>query len=248
MNQIDLTAEVVAHIGSFPVTNSILVTWIVIAILVVISYLSTRKVSLVPSGLQNIMESIVEVGYSTVENLAHSRTRVIFPIVMTFFLFITAGNLLGLVPGFGTVGFNQITNGKSQFVPLFRGANADLNTTLALALISAVATHVLSVRCLGVKNYLLRWVSLNPIFLFVGVLEIVSEFTKVVSLSFRLFGNIFAGEVLLGTVSTLFAFILPLPFYFLEIIVAVVQAAVFYMLSLVFMVLLTEKHPEGELA
>src|SRR5258708_1400525 len=155
---------------------------------------------------------------------------------MTFFLFIMVGNLLGLLPGFGTITHHS--------VPLLRSINSDLNTTLALALISAVTTHIFAIKYVGLKNYLKRWVSLNPIFLFVGLLEIVGEFTKIISLSFRLFGNIFAGEVVLSTISQIFAFIVPLPFYFLEIIVGFVQAAVFMMLTLVFMVLLTEKHGE----
>ena len=120
--------------------------------------------------------------------------------------------------------------------------NSDLNMTLALALISAVLTHIFALRYLGLLGYLSRWFTLNPVFLFVGILELVGEFTKIVSLSFRLFGNIFAGEVVLSTISSIFAFIVPLPFYFLEIIVGFVQAAVFMMLTLVFMVLIYEKH------
>lgn len=116
--------------------------------------------------------------------------------------------------------------------------------TLGLAILSALITHIFAIKYLGIKDYLKRWVSLNPIFLFVGILEIVSEFTKIVSLSFRLFGNIFAGEVVLSTVSSIFAFFVPLPFYFLEIVVGFVQAAVFMMLTLVFMVLLSEKQAE----
>ena len=120
--------------------------------------------------------------------------------------------------------------------------NSDLNMTLGLALLSAFLTHAFAIRYLGLLDYLKKWFTLNPIFLFVGLLEIVSEFTKIVSLSFRLFGNIFAGEVVLSTVSSIFAFVIPLPFYFLEIIVGFVQAAVFMMLTLVFMVILSEKH------
>ena len=112
------------------------------------------------------------------------------------------------------------------------------------AILSVVVTHIFAIRMIGFKAYLQKWFSLQMfgVFLFVGILELVSEFTKIISLSFRLFGNIFAGEVVLGTVSSIFAFFVPLPFYFLELIVAFVQAAVFMMLTLVFMVLLSEKH------
>ncbi len=237
-----LAPEVIAKIGQFPVTNTLIVSWLVIGILLVISLLATRKVQLIPGGLQNVIEAIVDFGYTTVEDLAHSKTKVIFPICMTFFLYIFVANWLGLFPGFGTIGFNQIEDGKKVFVPLLRSLNSDLNMTLGLALVSAVATHAMAIKYLGLGDYLKRWVSLNPILLFVGILEIISEFTKIVSLSFRLFGNIFAGEVVLSTVSSIFAFLVPLPFYGLEIVVGFVQAAVFMMLTLVFMVLLSEKH------
>ncbi len=234
MEKIVLTPDILGYISFLPVTNTLLVSWAVILILIIVSFLATRKISLVPSGLQNLMEMVVEFSYSTVEDLAGSRTKVFFPWVMTFFLFIILANWLGLFPGFGTITFH----GK----PLLKSINSDLNTTLSLALISAITTHVLAIKYVGIKNYLLRWVSLNPILLFVGILEIVSEFTKIISLSFRLFGNIFAGEIVLSTISNIFAFVLPLPFYGLEIVVGFVQAVVFMLLTLTFMVLLSEKN------
>jgi F-type H+-transporting ATPase subunit a len=242
--EIELAAETIGHIGFLPITNTLLVTWVTMILLSILAILATKNIQTIPSGLQNFFEFIVEQGYNIVEDLAHSKAKVFFPIVMTFFLFIITANWLGLLPGFGTIGFYEIENGQKIFVPIFRSINADLNTTLALALISAVTTHMFAVRYLGVPDYLRHWFSLNPIYLFVGLLEIVGEFTKIVSLSFRLFGNIFAGEVVLSTVASIVAFVVPLPFYFLEIIVGFVQAAVFMMLTLVFMVLLTDKHSE----
>lgn len=239
-----LAPEILGQINNFPITNTLLVSWIVMAVLIIISFFATLKVRMVPSGLQNFFELIIEGIYGLVEELAHSKAKVFFPIVMTFFLFIVTANWLGLLPGFATIGFFEYHNGKETFVPLLRSINSDLNMTLSLALVSVVATHVFAIKYLGILDYLKRWVSLNPIFLFVGILEIISEFTKLVSLSFRLFGNIFAGEVVLATVAGIFAFLVPLPFYFLEIIVGIVQAAVFMMLTLVFMVLLSEKHAE----
>lgn len=236
-----LAPDIIGHIGKLPVTNTLFVSWIVMIILVLASFLTSRRVQLIPQGLQNFFEIIIESGYQIVEDLAHGRTKVFFPFVMTFFLFIITGNFLGLFPGFATIGFTEHHDSKEVFVPLLRSVNSDLNMTLALALVSAVTTHIFAIYYLGIWDYLKRWVSLNPIFLFVGILEIISEFTKLISLSFRLFGNIFAGEVALATVSNIFAFIVPLPFYFLEIVVGFVQAAVFMMLTLVFMVLLTQK-------
>lgn len=241
-HSIVLSAETLGHIGPLPITNTLLVSWLVIAFLAVVAFLAGRRAALIPAGLQNFMELIIEGAYSTVSDLAGSKTKTFFPIVVTFFIYIAVANIFGLFPGFATVGFYENIDGHQTFVPILRSINSDLNMTLGLALVSAVATHFFAVRYLGIKGYLSKWFSLNPIFLFVGLLEIVSEFTKILSLSMRLFGNIFAGEVVLATIAGLFAFIVPLPFYFLEIIVAFVQAAVFMMLTLVFMVLLSEKH------
>lgn len=237
-----LAPDILGKLGALPITNSLLVSWLVMLALIIVSVLATRKMKAVPSGLQNFMEMVVEFGYSFTEDLGGKRTKQFFPICMTFFLFIIVGNWAGLLPGFGTIGFTRLEHGQSIFVPLLKSANSDLNVTLALAIVSAVTTHIYAVRNLGWKKYLGRWVSLNPIYMFVGILEIVSEFTKMISLSFRLFGNIFAGEVVLATIAGMFAFILPLPFYFLELIVGFVQAAVFMLLTLAFMVLLSEEH------
>src|SRR3990167_2422887 len=152
---------------------------------------------------------------------------------------------LSPVPGFGTIGFFQEEHGKEVFIPILRAVTSDFNATFALAIISLVATHILSIKYNGIFSYLKRFFSLNPIFLFVGILELVSEVTKVISLSFRLFGNIYAGEVVLHTISSLFAFVAPIPFLLLESIVALVQALVFSMLTMVFMTILITPHSEG---
>lgn len=230
-----LKPEILGFFNILPITNTLLVSWITIIVLSVLAILSTRKVTLVPSGLQNLFEVVIDFGYTTVEDLAGSeKTKVFFPVVMTFFFFILVSNWLGLLPGFATITFRH--------EPLLRSMNSDLNMTLALALVSAFMTHAFAIYYLGFLEYLKKFISLNPIFLFVGMMELVGELTKIVSLSFRLFGNIFAGEVVLTTISSIFAFIAPLPFYFLEIIVGFVQAAVFMMLTMVFMVLLSQKH------
>ena len=238
-----LSAEKLFSIGPFPVTNSILTTWIVTLLLIAFAYFATKKIQAVPGFLQNIAESMVEAFQDLVSSVAGDKTKVFLPIVTTFFFFIIVGNYFGLLPGVGSVGFFETHEGQKTFVPFFRSINSDLNTTLALALVSVFATHYLSIKYLGLGGYLGKFFSLNPIFLFVGLLEIVSEITKLFSLSFRLFGNVFAGEVLLTTASTkLFAYIVPIPFYFLELLVGFVQALIFAMLTLVFMVILTQKN------
>ena len=230
-----LRPEILGFYKNLPISNTLLVGWIAMGILIVTSLFIRVGLKTVPGKLQNILEMVIDYAHSLTLGLAgEKKAKIFFPFMITFFFYIIVSNWLGLLPGFGTITY------KGE--PLLRSVNSDLNMTLALALVSAVATHIIAVKYLGIKNYLLKWVALNPIFLFVGILEIISEFTKIVSLSFRLFGNIFAGEVVLTTISEIFAFILPLPFYFLEIIVGFVQAAVFAMLTLVFMVLLSEKH------
>ncbi|KKR51105.1 MAG: ATP synthase subunit a [Candidatus Curtissbacteria bacterium GW2011_GWA1_40_16] len=241
--EVALAAEKIFSIGPIPVTNSILTTWIVTAILITFAFLATRKITPVPQGLQNIAEVAIDNLQDLVSSVAGEKTKVFLPIIASFFFFILIGNYFGLLPGVGTIGFFSMHEGKEVFIPLFRSINSDLNTTAALALVSVVTTHYLAVKYLGLKNYLGKFFSLHPIFLFVGLLELVGEATKVLSLSFRLFGNIFAGEVLLSTASAkIFAFIVPIPFYFLELLVGFVQALIFAMLTLVFMVILTEKH------
>ncbi|SRR3990167_1092314 len=239
---VQLAAETLFNIGPLPITNSILTTWLVTAILIGFAYIATKKVSLVPSGIQNIAEIMVDSFNDLISTIAGDKTKVFLPIVASFFFFILFGNYLGLLPGIGSIGFYEYHQGEKVFIPLLRSINSDLNTTVALAIVSLFATHYLSIKYLGLNGYIGKFLSLNPIFLFVGILEIIGEATKILSLSFRLFGNIFAGEVLLTTASTkLFAYIVPIPFYFLEILVGFVQALIFAMLTLVFMVILTQK-------
>jgi len=241
---VPLAPEVIGHIGSFPMTNSLAFALLVTVFLSLIAFACSKKISVVPGKFQAIIEIIIEYVYNIGEELAHSRNKAFFPWVMTFFLYILAANLLALLPGVSTLGIHVMKEGQQEFIPLLRSINSDLNMTLSLALLSVIVTHFFSVKFIGVTDYLKRWFSLKMfgVFLFVGMLELVSEFTKVISLSFRLFGNILAGKVLIKTAWSFSAFIVPLPFYFLELIVAFVQAAVFMMLTLVFMAMLSEKH------
>lgn len=234
--------EIILQIGKFPITNTILDTILVDIVLIGGAFYIGKKITLIPtSTFQNIAESLIETFYGLTESISQHAASKIFPYFMTFFIYILFINWSGLIPGVGSIGFFH----EHELVPLFRSAASDLNATLGLALVSAVATHSLSIKMVGIKEYLGRYFSLNPINLFIGILEIISELTKVVSLSFRLFGNIYAGEVVLVTVSSIFAFIFPLPFLLLEVIVGFVQALVFSMLTMAFMAILTTSHKEA---
>lgn len=239
---VTLAPEVITNIGGFKITNSVLATIVVDVVLLALVFYVKTNISIIPSRIQLISEGVIGYLYSLTEQIAGKFTNSIFPWFASFFIFIFAANIIGLLPGFGSIGFFNHEEGREVFVPLLRAATSDLNVTFGLATISLVATHVLAIKYNGIMEYLKKFFSLNPIFLFVGILELVSEFTKVISLSFRLFGNIYAGEVVIHTISSLFAFVAPIPFLLLESIVAVVQALVFSMLTMVFMTILITPH------
>lgn len=237
-----LAPETIFHIGSFAVTNTILNTILVDLIIIGGVIYFNKSFKKIPDIFQNILEIIVDGFYDLTESIAGKNTKKIFPFFMGFFIFILLTNWSGLIPGISALGFKE----HEETIPLIRNATSDLNMTLALTLVSLFMTHYFSLTTIGIKDYLKRYFSFNPVNLFVGVLEIISELTKLVSLSFRLFGNIFAGEVLLVTIGSMFAFVLPIPFLLLEIIAGGVQAIVFSMLTMVFMVMLMTPHGEGQ--
>jgi F-type H+-transporting ATPase subunit a len=231
MPQISLAAEKIGSIFGFPITNSLLATWVVMVILIVFSFFATRNMSMIPTGIQLIAEMIVGGIYDFFTSVVGKHIKQFFPFIASFFLFIVVANWFGLLPGVGTVGFYH---GK-DFVPLLRGANADLNMTLALAIISIVGIQYFGFKTLGF-HYSTRFINFKgPIDLFVGVLEIISQIADIVSFAFRLFGNIFAGEVLLTVMAFLMPYIVPLPFMALELFVGFIQALVFSMLTAAFL-------------
>ena len=235
---VSFAAEPIVYIGNFAITNSFLDTILVDGIVIGLIVAVRKHLSLVPGKLQTITESIISGFYSITESVAGKNSAKIFPFFMTFFIFILIANWTGLIPGVTAIGIKE----GHELIPLLRPATSDFNVTLGLALVSVVATHILSIKTIGISDYLSRYFSLNPINLFIGFLEIISEITKVISLSFRLFGNIFAGEIVLGTVSTMFAIVFPLPFLMLEVVVGLVQALVFAMLTMAFMAILMTPH------
>ncbi len=255
-----LYAEPIFNIGSFTVTNSVLNSWIAVILIVVISWAIRRRLKEIPTGIQNAMEMVVEGFLGIFDSVTGSREKSLrfFPLVFSFFIFILISNWLGLLPGIGSIGKYIDEGGRQVFVPFFRGGTADLNTTLALAIIGVVASHIIGVITIGMWKYLNKFINIkaiaeipskikkdptiiivNPIKAFVGLIEIVGEAAKVASLSFRLFGNIFAGEVLLASMAAILAFGLPVPFMFLEVIVGLIQALIFAMLILAYLTMST---------
>lgn len=240
---ISLTAEPIYHLGSFKITNSLLTSWIAILFLSVFAFLATRQLKKIPGNLQQIAEIVVEGIYGIFSSILGKKVATFFPIIATIFLYIIILNWLGLLPGVGTIGLHKIENSHQVFVPLFRAGTADLNTTLALSIFAMILIQITGFKSLGIR-YLQKFFNFtNPINFFVGILELISEFSKVISFAFRLFGNIFAGEVLLTVIAFLIPIIAPIPFMGLELFVGFIQALVFSMLTAVFLSLATvEEH------
>ncbi|NTV41025.1 MAG: F0F1 ATP synthase subunit A [Candidatus Moranbacteria bacterium] len=264
-----LFAEPILHVGNFTITNSLIMSWITVAILatffVVVGKRAKANKNGKPTGILNFFEIILEQALNMADSVTGDRKKTLklFPIVFALFLFILVSNWMGLFPGVGTIGFVENGEHGRIFVPLLRGATADLNTTLAIGLFAVVMSHVFGVIAVGAWNHFNKFVNfkaileiskkfkqdpmilmINPIKIFVGLIEVIGEIAKVASLSLRLFGNVFAGEVLIASMMALSAFILPLPFMFLELIVGIVQALVFAILTLAFMSIATtnEEH------
>ncbi len=245
MLHIEIAAEKIFEILGFPVTNTLLMAWIVTLVLLAASFFIFRKPTVVPAGVQNIFEFFIERFISLMESVFGTRERAekYFPWVATIFVFILLSNWLGVFPGIGSVGFLEKIHDEKVFVPLFRSAASDLNFTLALALVAVAMVNIFGIGASGWGKHFSKFFSLkSPIDFFVGTLEFISEVAKMISFSFRLFGNVFAGEVLLVITAFLIPYFIPVPFLMLEMFVGFVQALVFAMLTMVFINIATSHH------
>jgi len=251
------------HVGPLPVTNSMVVTWLVAGGLIVLTRLATRNIRAVPEGAQNFWEWLVESLHDFLEGvIGPDLVKRTFWFFATVFIFILFTNWFGLIPGVGTI----LVNTPDGLQPLLRGGNADLNMTLAMAMIFFACWLVWALQANGVSGFVLHLFGpkgdmtgvlrllMIVVFIAVGVLEVVSILFRPVSLSFRLYGNIFAGENMLEAMSGLIqepawlkylaSVVIPIPFYFLEVLVGLVQALVFMLLTAVFTMLICQ-HDEG---
>ncbi len=254
-HEVTLYAEPIWQFKNFTITNSLINSWIIVLVVIILSIFIRKGLKKIPSRFQAAVETIVEGALNMADSVTGDRVKTlkIFPLAFGIFIFILLNNWLGLLPGVGSIGFIETHGTERVFVPLLRGATADFNTTLALALMAVIGANVFGIFSVGAWKYLNKFVNLqalaaiprkflkeptiamvNPIKFFVGLIEMVGEVAKVASLSFRLFGNIFAGEVLLVSIAIIFAFLAPIPFIFLEIIVGIIQALIFSMLTLVY--------------
>lgn len=244
--EISIAAEPIFHIGSFPVTNTLLVTLAITCIIFFASLYLKKSLKKIPKGFQNIVEYVMEAFLNLIDSITQDKkqTERFFPLVMTIFIFVILSNWVEIVPGLGVFGLyhdhGSFFRSTTPTVPIIRSASADLNTTIALALISVFSVQFMGITAIGVVKYGKKFFISpfrQPYFIgtFVGILEIVGEISRIISYAFRLFGNIFAGEVLLIVMLNLVPYFVPLPFLFLEIFVGFVQALVFAMLTIVFL-------------
>lgn len=237
--------ESLIKIQGWPITNTLIMAWLAMTFLIVFSGFITRRLREVPGKVQCLVEMFIEemVSFMTTVTGDKEKTKRFFPLVVTFFLFILISNWMGILPGVGSVGIKTVHEQQETIIPLLRSTNSDLNMTLALGIISVIAVQIFGITTVGFFKYASHFISFkSPLDFFVGVLEIISEMAKVLSFSFRLFGNIFAGEVLITSMFFLVPLFVPLPFLFLEIFVGFIQALVFSMLTLVFLTVATSKN------
>jgi len=258
------SAVEIARPFGFPVTNSMVVTWIVAIGLIVFAQVATRHMKEVPDGAQNFLEWLVESLYNFLEGLLGSHlAKQTFWFFASVFIFILASNWFGLIPGVGSMGWGHHTaEGFQLEEPFFRGANADVNLTMAMALTFFAMWIVWGLRALGPVGFFKELFApkgsttgvlkmlMFVVFFAAGLLEVVSILFRPVSLSFRLYGNVFAGETMLETMAQVpyIAWLVQIPFYFLELLVGLVQALVFMLLTAVFTLLICQHHDEGSAA
>ena len=259
---VSLKPQMLVHVGGFGVTNSMLVTWIVAAGIIILAQTAMRNPKPIPDRRQNFWEWLVEGLYTFLENIiGRDLVRKGFWFYATIFIFILIVNWFGLIPGIGTVGWGHYGPSGNFVVdrPLLRGGNADLNMTTAMSAVFFVMWFIWAIQANGFGGFLKHLfgpkgettgvikILMVVIFFAVGLLEVISILFRPIALSFRLFGNVYAGESILEAMSTMVPWlspILPIPFYFLEVLVGFVQALVFMLLTAVFTMLIAE-HQEG---
>ena len=263
---VQLPPEVIFHIGGFAITNTILSSWLTVIVLVALAYAITHRIKLIPTRLQNLLEFAIEWLLNFCTDVAGEKNgRRFFPVITTIFLFVLMNSWISLVPGFGSITRTVTEHGETHILPLLRGANTDINFTLALALVSFVFVEYLGISNSGFRYFtkfinvrrfgqgvgqLLRGkvksgfggIFMGGIDMFVGVLEGIGEMVRIISFTFRLFGNMLGGEILILMMLFLMPWLLAVPFYGLELLVGLVQALIFGGLTLVFAVMAVMSH------
>ena len=252
MLNVEIAAEPLFSIGPLTVTNSMVGALVASVILLVVAWYVTRRATLVPSRMQVLVEFPIEWIANIVQGTGGSRWRSFAPLVITIFIFVLIANWLGLLPGVGTIGYHTEHHGEEVLVPFVRAAGADLNFTLGLAIVSFIAFIAFGIKANGLGGYLKHTFIANPPYMtpIMTPIHIISELSRLISLSMRLFGNVFAGEVLLATMLALVPLVVPIAFLGLELVFGFVQALVFSLLTMTYVILAiaeNEEHGRAEL-
>jgi len=240
---ISLSAEKIGTLFGIPITNTMLMSFVVFGLLATLAFFVRKNLTLIPGRLQTLIETLFVgiLDYMT-ETLEDKKlARQLFPLILTIFLFIFTANIIEFTPGIGSIGW---THSGGEFTPLLRSMNTDLNTTLALTVIAFIVIEVVGVATLGFFQYSKKFVNVSSVLGFmVGIIELFSEVARLVSYSFRLFGNIFAGEVMILVLQHFVPMVLPVPIMLFEVFVGFIQAAIFALLTLFFVkIAITEAH------
>ncbi len=236
---ISLAPEVLFHFGSWPITNSFFWFFCLWLFFIIGAFVLNANLKMVPGKMQNFIEMLISSAYDFVESIIGpgKKTERVFPLVTTMFFFILIANLLVYIPGQAAVSLAS----PDGAIPLFRAIVADYGFVFALTILSIIIVQIVAIISAGPFNYLGKFINFrSPMKFFLGIMDLISELAKIISLSFRLFGNVFAGEVLGAVMLFLAPFFLPLPFLFLGLLTAVVQAFVFAVLTLVFISMASE--------
>jgi F-type H+-transporting ATPase subunit a len=261
-----LPSEGIVHLSFFTITNTLIASWLSIIALVCLFYFCTRKMKLIPGRLQCFAEIVVESLLSFIKGTAGEKNaRILFPVVATIFLYVLFNAYLALLPIFGSIGIHEDAH---TFIPVLRSANTDINVPLSIAVVSVLFIEFIGIRAIGALHYIngffnfgqlregiislfkgkikqaLSGIMLGFINLFVGVLEVFSHIIRIISFSFRLFGNMTAGEILLLVVTFLVPFMVSIVFYGLELLIGFIQALIFAGLTLVFGTIALTPHTE----
>lgn len=240
---IHLAPEIVGHLFGIPITNTLITVWFVMALLFILAFFVRRNLTLIPGKFQVLFEEMINGVFEYVEGVLESKdlARKFFPLIMTIFIFILAINWVGLLPGVTSIGLYETHDGVEKFVPLLYPANTDLNITIAFAIIAFFAIEIAGVVLLGFWKYTGKFVNFkSPLAFFIGIIELFSEIARLISFSFRLFGNIFAGKTLLLIAMFFVPLIVPVPVLAFELFVGFIQAFVFAILTLFFIKLAIE--------
>jgi len=234
---IHLAPPILGHVFGIPLTSTMVTSWLTMVVLILVSFLISRKVRLIPGRVQIVAEALVGGVYGYVRDVLESDTlaRRYFPLIMTIFVFILSLNWIGLLPGITGFGIMGENHGSHGLIPFFYPAHTDLNMTIALAVIAFFTIEVAGVLAIGLWKYVGKFINFSsPLNFLIGIIELFSEIARLISFSFRLFGNIFAGKTLIVIAIFFVPFILPVPLLAFEMFVGFIQAFIFAVLTLFF--------------